>query len=261
MLVEWFKGDRRQQFVCLDASYSGPFIPSLFLMAHTIWSSLTRHPRWTALAVIALLAVFPVLPVALAWPARALLLVLCLALGACVLAMLRTAARTPKTAVFGLVALLLSLGFAYGLVELVSWVYLQKVPVSGDPFVLTERQKKFVRFVVNESAGYQVYSPSLGWTIGKSQVSKDGLYRSNADGFRANREYAKEKTPGRIRVLCFGDSYTHCDEVGNQETWEHHAEQAAPGHGVPQLRGSRLQPDAGLCALQGGRAQLSPRTM
>jgi len=197
-------------------------------MASKIWPALTRHPLWVALAVIALLAVFPVLPMALAWPARVLLVVLCLALGASLLAKLRAAARTPKTAIFGAAALLLGLGLAYGLVELVSWIYLQKVPVSGDPFVMTERQKKYVRFVVNESEGYQVYSPSLAWTIGKNQVAKDGLYRSNADGFRANREYTKEKTPGKIRVLCFGDSYTHGDEVGNEETWEHYAEQAAP---------------------------------
>jgi hypothetical protein len=197
-------------------------------MAYKIWSTLTRHPWWTALAVAALLAAFPVLPMALAWPARVLLVVLCMALGARLLAKLRAAARAPKTAIFGLAALLASLGFAYGLVELASWIYLQKVPLSGDPFVMTERQKKYVRFVVNESEGYQVYSPSLAWTIGKNQAAKDGLYRSNADGFRANREYAKEKPPGKIRVLCFGDSYTHGDEVGNEETWEHQAEQAAP---------------------------------
>lgn len=198
-------------------------------MASRIWSALVRHPLWAALAIIALLAGFPLVPMALAWPTRILLLALCLALGASLLAKLRAAAGTPKTAVFGAAALLLSLGLAYGLVELASWIYLQKVPVSGDPFVLTERQKKFVQFVVNESQGYQIYSPSLGWTIGKNQVGKGGLYRSNADGFRANREYTKQKIPGKIRVLCFGDSYTHGDEVGNEETWEHHAEMAAPG--------------------------------
>ncbi|MFZ4765663.1 MAG: SGNH/GDSL hydrolase family protein [Roseimicrobium sp.] len=75
---------------------------------------------------------------------------------------------------------------------------------------------------------YEVYSPSLGWTIGNNQVSRNDLYRSNGEGIRANREFTKEKPPGKIRVLCFGDSYTHCDEVENHQTWQHHAEQTAP---------------------------------
>jgi len=194
-------------------------------MTHKIWFSLTRHPWLTLLAVTGLFAGFPLLPNVLGWPARVLLLVLCLALGTSVFVRVRA---SPKPALFGLVAVLLSLGVAYGLLELVSWVYIRQFPVSADPFVMTERQKKFVNSIISQAVDYQVYSPSLAWTIGKSQTSKDGLYRSNADGFRADREYTKAKTPGKIRVLCFGDSYTHGDEASNQETWEHYAEQAAP---------------------------------
>lgn len=197
-------------------------------MPHKLWSSLTRHPWWAALAVVALLGVLPLLSVPLAWAARIVLLVLFLAVGTRVFTKLRASAQNPKPAIFGLAALFFGLGFAYGLAELVSWAYIKRVPLSGDPFVLTERQKKFVQMVVTGAVGYEVYSPSLGWTIGKNQVSKDGLYRSNADGFRADREYSKENPPGKLRVLCFGDSYTHGDEVGNQETWEHYAEKKAP---------------------------------
>lgn len=193
-------------------------------MMRTLWSTLLRHPWWCILATILLILSLPLLPEAVVWLVRAMLLVLVLALGRRLL----DAARNPKPAIFGLVALMLSLGLAYGLLEMVCWVYLKKAPVTGDPFVLTERQRKAAQAIVDGTEGYQVYSPTLAWTIGKSQVSKDGLYRSNAAGFRADREYTKEKPPGKIRVLCFGDSFTHCDEVANDETWTHHAEKAAP---------------------------------
>ena len=194
-------------------------------MINTIWSSLTQRPWWTALAGAALFAAFPLLPGALGWPARVVLLVLGVALGSSILARLRT---RPRSFLFGLAALLLGCGFAYGLLELVCWAYLKKNPVSGNPLVLADQHKESIQRMIDEVDGYEVYSPTLGWTIGSNKVSKHGLYRSNADGFRADREYTKAKPPGKIRVLCFGDSYTHGDEVGNQETWEHYAEQSAP---------------------------------
>jgi hypothetical protein len=194
-------------------------------MTRVIWSSLTGHPWWTVLAVAALFAAFPLLPDVLGWPVRVVLLVLCVALGSGIVVRLRT---RPKPFLFGLVALLIGVGFAYGLLELVCWAYLKKNPVAGNPLVMADRHRESIQRMIDEVEGYEVYSPTLGWTIGRNKVSKHGLYRSNADGFRADREYTKEKPPGKIRVLCFGDSYTHGDEVGNQETWEHYAEQAAP---------------------------------
>jgi hypothetical protein len=191
-------------------------------------SALTRHPWWCALAAVVLFFCFPLMPGAAVWPARLVLLILCAAIGARWIAVSRRVARNPKPAIFATVALVFSLGLGYGFLELASWVYLKKASLAGDPFVLTEKQKKFVESIVNEAQGYQVYSPSLGWTIGRSQTSKDGLYQSNSEGFRANREYATEKPAGKLRVLCFGDSYTHGDEVGNHDTWQHHAEKAAP---------------------------------
>ncbi len=193
-------------------------------MTHKIWSLLIRHSWWCVLALVLLILTLPLLPEALVWVLRVVLLVLVLALGRRLL----DAVRNPKPLVFGLVAVAMGLCLAYGLLELACYVYLKKAPVTGDSFMFTERQRKAAQAIVDGAAGYQVYSPSLAWTIGKNQVSKHGLYRSNAQGFRADREYTKEKPPGKIRVLCFGDSFTHCDEVANHETWPHRAEEAAP---------------------------------
>lgn len=192
--------------------------------AGAFFPSLTRRPWWCVLATVLLILSLPLMPDALVWILRAVLLVLVLALAR----RLIDAVRNPKPLVFGLVAIAMGLSIAYGLLELVCWVYLVKAPVTGSPLVLSERQKKAVQSVVDGAVGYQVYSPSLAWTIEKNQTSKEGLYRSNAQGFRADREYTKEIPPGKIRVLCFGDSFTHCDEVANDETWTHHAEKAAP---------------------------------
>ncbi len=205
-----------------------------------IWQFLLKHPWCCALAALALVLVLPVLPPVVVWLCRGVLLVL----GAVVACGLRGAAREPKRLVFGAVAMALGLVVAYGMVELASWVYVRRVPVTGDPFALTERQRRAAQSIVDGVEGYEVYSPTLAWTIGASKVSKDDLYRSNAGGFRANREYEHKKPAGKIRVLCFGDSYTHCDEVSNSETWTHQAELAdanmeflnfgVPGFGVTQ---------------------------
>lgn len=181
-----------------------------------------------ALLTFAVLAVLPEVPVWCIWPMRALLLIGLSALFVAFCQWLRAAARNPKPVVFGVVAIMLGLGAAYGLVEAASWVYTQRNPLAGNPFVLTAQQKRHVESIISGAAGYQEYSPTLGWTIGRGQISRDGLYRSNAGGFRANREHATEVPDGKLRVLCFGDSFTHCDEVGNHDTWQHHAEVAAP---------------------------------
>jgi carbamoyltransferase len=41
------------------------------------------------------------------------------------------------------------------------------------------------------------------------------LVRANAAGFRSDREFVAERTPGRRRALLFGDSYTAGDGVSN----------------------------------------------
>ncbi|MFZ4765664.1 MAG: hypothetical protein ACOYMN_11985, partial [Roseimicrobium sp.] len=69
--------------------------------------------------------------------ARIPALVLFVAFCASIVTKLRSSARNPKLALFGTVAILLGCGFAYGALEAVCWVYLKRVPVAGDPFVLT----------------------------------------------------------------------------------------------------------------------------
>lgn len=61
--------------------------------------------------------------------------------------------------------------------------------------------------------------PDLGWSIRPN--GKGGLYEANASGFRGRpgEVVAPTPAPGITRVAIYGDSFTHGDEVGNDDTW------------------------------------------
>jgi hypothetical protein len=68
------------------------------------------------------------------------------------------------------------------------------------------------------------YDPELGW-VNKPSVHVEDLYgpgrslTTNAQGFRGTRDYAREVPPGRVRLLCSGDSFTLGWGVGDADTW------------------------------------------
>jgi hypothetical protein len=65
---------------------------------------------------------------------------------------------------------------------------------------------------------YLVFDPDLGWTVGASRQGAGGLYRSSS--FGARWDLRPEPPPGRpFWALCFGDSFTHGDDVAWEETW------------------------------------------
>jgi hypothetical protein len=78
---------------------------------------------------------------------------------------------------------------------------------------------------------YVRFDAELGWSIGRSARTVDDgiLLRSNAGGFRAEREYDYEPPLGVRRVAAFGDSFVHCDEVSYEECWTNHLEQSWTG--------------------------------
>jgi hypothetical protein len=45
---------------------------------------------------------------------------------------------------------------------------------------------------------------------------------------RSSREFSEDPLPGRVRVTAFGDSFTHCSDVGNDETWEERISELDP---------------------------------
>lgn len=68
------------------------------------------------------------------------------------------------------------------------------------------------------------YDEELGWVrkpnTSKEEESFDGLksYSINSIGSRVNPGYENHK----LKIVTFGDSYTFCREVNDNETWQHH---------------------------------------
>jgi hypothetical protein len=108
-----------------------------------------------------------------------------------------------------------------------------------------------------EPRGTWAFDAELGWTWRTSARSEDGLYVTNALGARGPREYGPQPAPGRRRVLTFGDSFVHCDEVAADETFQAQLEALEPdievlnfgvsGYGSDQawLRYRRVGPGLG----------------
>jgi hypothetical protein len=79
---------------------------------------------------------------------------------------------------------------------------------------LSEAQAARVRSLLEHTNRYIVHSPDLGWTIAPGGVS--GPYHASPQG---SREPTPANTEGVRRILAFGDSFTHGDEVRDTESW------------------------------------------
>ena len=79
------------------------------------------------------------------------------------------------------------------------------------------------------------YHPTYGFHFipgVKARIPHEGggyLVRANAAGFRSDREFNPQRTPGRRRVLLFGDSYTAGDGVSNGARYGDLLEKQVPG--------------------------------
>ena len=101
---------------------------------------------------------------------------------------------------------------------------------------------------------YLVADPLLGWAILPN--GKAPLYTANSQAIRAepDRIYTPDPPDGTIRiVVTLGDSFTHCDDVANDETWQHYLEQRHKNWEVLNLGVPSFGTDQSLfCAVQAG---------
>lgn len=83
---------------------------------------------------------------------------------------------------------------------------------------LTDEDRKSIKSILKDGNRYITYDPDLGWALGRS--IKSGLYESNRLGVRSSREYTPRSPQfGVTRLLAFGDSFTHSDDVSNKDAW------------------------------------------
>lgn len=76
------------------------------------------------------------------------------------------------------------------------------------------------------------------------------LVRTNATGFRSDREFVRQREPGTFRALLFGDSQTAGDGVANAERYGDLLETAVPGLEIYNYALSGTGPDQQLLAYQ-----------
>lgn len=132
-----------------------------------------------------------------------------------------------KRRIFWAILLLLALGLA----ELVSRGALPALSeyrgMKYEPVdELSPKHRTLIRRFLDGKLGYIAFDPLLGWSIRRD--GSYGPYRANSRSLRADREYALDPPPGIIRIASFGDSFTHCDDVRNDETWQAAMERADP---------------------------------
>ena len=72
-----------------------------------------------------------------------------------------------------------------------------------------------------------LYTPSLRLRV--AGESGGYLVRTNAAGFRSEREFTPQRTPGTFRAVMFGDSQTAGDGVPNKQRFSDRLEQEVPG--------------------------------
>lgn len=95
--------------------------------------------------------------------------------------------------------------------------------------------------------GY-VYMPSMKM---RAPGANGGyLIRTNAAGFRSDREFVQQREPGTFRALLFGDSQTAGDGVANAGRYSELLEKAIPGFEIYNYAISGTGPDQQLLAYE-----------
>jgi hypothetical protein len=113
----------------------------------------------------------------------------------------------------------------YALLEVTSLLglsALRKIRPSLIMFIRTDsvlpKHTKIIRKLLEDEATYVKHSAALGWSIKGNGVSD--MYHANSQGLRADEDYAAFPADGIIRIASLGDSFTHCDDVQDAETWQ-----------------------------------------
>jgi hypothetical protein len=80
---------------------------------------------------------------------------------------------------------------------------------------------------------FDVYHPVRGWALAPNlkdlRVFGDRTLNSTSKGTRGRDEHDYARTPGRARILIFGDSFTFGEEVSDEDTYVAALEQMLPG--------------------------------
>jgi hypothetical protein len=185
------------------------------------WRRMISSPVFLTGLLVFLFFSFLFVGRALWWPVRIGMVVIAVVL---VVKAVRYATRKPRYFVFALVIVAINWGFLELACVVFDRAYLANHPVYGRGrlWEMSPEIRSRIESFARDETRYYGFDAELGWTIMPNGDSQ--FYRANAMAIRGDREYELEKRPGTTRVVCAGDSYTHCAEVENGDTWEARAE-------------------------------------
>jgi hypothetical protein len=79
---------------------------------------------------------------------------------------------------------------------------------------------------------FDAYDVTKGWRpqakLRNMQVFDNKVLNTNSRGLRGTSEFPYERTPGKQRILIFGDSFTYGDDVSDHETYSYYLQQLLP---------------------------------
>jgi lysophospholipase L1-like esterase len=150
------------------------------------------------------------------------------------------AARTFRRIACAALATLAALDLVFNFVLIRGGAFRDR-PIAPFAAVSGPKQRAWLAGMRRELAGTQSsghtaqFDPELGWchVAGRATGPAATLaFSYNQIGARARREHEPRPAPGTTRIACFGDSFTHGDEVGDLDTWQAQLEELEPAFEV-----------------------------
>ena len=73
------------------------------------------------------------------------------------------------------------------------------------PFSLpVKHAQRLIDEYLRDPTGYMQYDADLGWTNRPGSCTRDKRYCANSAGLRSDRDFAREKATGALRISLFG---------------------------------------------------------
>jgi hypothetical protein len=94
----------------------------------------------------------------------------------------------------------------------------QKIPAPSPSLMHVENAGE-PKIADHDLRGVNRVDTTLGYAPRENTVSPNGWWKANNLGARSSSETSKKRMPGKKRILFFGESFTNCSRVRQNETW------------------------------------------
>ena len=81
------------------------------------------------------------------------------------------------------------------------------------------------KITVGDLWGYYKEDPTIGYIPKENMISPNNWWQTNNIGARSKKDTYKHKAPNITRIIVFGESFTNCSRVSQEDTWPNFLEQ------------------------------------